>query len=716
MRGSIHALNHLLHNSGSLSLIHFNHTLIALSLENVILRTASTPPEYSFKNPQISTLLYDHPFDLEIESMDNRIVPFSDASSSAVLSNPNEPTTYTLRVAPSCRDLESHYVLEALEVPGMLQEIISLQDTHPYLEIFEHKHSESIILIVHAGFDGSPMHTYKTSSHTHTKVGFQNYLLYVADKYNHLVEKAIEEDEVLEREFEAERKITIAQRLKEMEEKHLHQEALPTVTEGKVQDSSKGKKKVEAASKAKKKTVAEIAPTSTTEEDLQAIEASLPHFKKSNRFTGYDLGDTVLLKETLHTTLFTADGVKIEGKKHSALEDPPYSEVSLLHNGHRVTCNIAWLPKATKTVETGLQSEEEMFIANSPPFARIPQLPKDLKHASLHAHFTHSLHISCSHYGPKGNGKVPFLPHRPPILSLPLKVESSHGSRPGSQQSTSPKLSKKQQEHQNQIMEQQRLLEVQQERERKLALEKYQEDYKNLLRQNKYQVLYITTEFGLEVKSQPTIHLDADPNIVDGSDGFIIIKQSYSHPEATPNLSESISKERCRYYHPNGFVIRCMRDGSRVILNADGTTYRTASHKEIETYNKRRSSFHKRSKKALTIKVELDRPDKEHDSSIISSANAVTFSDDPMQSRSFRKSIWMVTTPAGDRYFLQQEEEVKKVAEHLCTDNSTESSESTGVDKIQNFSEETKWKNTVIPFESIHLLKSIDPVTKEVCL
>lgn len=718
-KAEIHALNHSLCSNSTLLPTQLNHALILMSLENVKLQSASSAPAENFKHPNVSGLLFDHPFNLDIVSKEKSLISVSQSLTSSPRKSeevkeevPTMHSLYTLNVdRPHC-NLQNFSTLEVYEFNGLLQELMSMHATHPYLEVFEHKHSESIILVLHTGFDGSPVHTYKSSSHTHTKVGFQNYLKYVVERYGHLIEEAIEEDMRREEEYSIEmddkQKSIILQKLKEAEERQ--QDGLAVVPEEPLMSTpmasttlstpDKIKQRVSSLSqrtpnsktpdskissaKKKDKLTVDVTTTLSSTPDLQKNEE---HFKMPKRFTGYDLGDIVLLKESVHTTVFTADGIQLQSKRLLPFDDdePSSCEISLLHNGHKLSTSQVW---STKEQQNNLSKDM------SSPTAGIPQPPPLLQYASLSACFSNSLRLSCSYYGPKANGDLPYLPDRSSILNF---SPASEQSRATSRQASSPKLNKKQLEQQQQLLEQQRLQEEKQEKERQAAQAKYEYEYTSLVRNNKYQQLFINTECGLNVHCQAMIDLEADPSITDGSDAITVVKQWYSYSDTATHLSEHISRERCRYYHPEGYVVKCMADKSVVILSADGYKYRTATSTEVEFFLDKKNH-------TPLAQVELDSIDQS--TRKITSATRVTFADDYREDKSM---IWLVTSPLGKIYLWQEPEKTKKA---------TEVEEETGIEESGResvtISCEDDDKNVFVEYGSLHLLRATDPITKEV--
>lgn len=704
-KAEIHALNHFLRSKSSLTSTQLNHALILLSLENVELQSASTAPTDNFNQPHVSALLFDHPFKLNIVSEDMSLVPYCQSLSSKSSKStkdeeevPTMPSSYTLMVDKVHRNMKEFSTLEVYEVNGLLQELLSAHATHPYMAIYEHKHSESIVLVLHTGFDGSPVHTYKSSSLIHTKVGFQNYLQYIMKRCGRIVDEAIGKDVKREKEYELkmEDKQKFVTSQKEAAEKQqqglttladeqssstfLSNTSIGTADRHKKTTSSSSLRTPDSKTASAKKKSKFVSSTSVSMADLQETGMQ---FEIPKLFTGYDLGDVVLLKESVHTTVFTADGVRVECQRLLPLDDdePSPCEISLQHNGHRLTSSQVW---------SANEHENTDSVPNdmSPSPAGIPQPPPQLQYAALSASFSNSLRLSYSYYGPKANGDIPCLLLRPPILDLP---SASAMPCPPPQQATSPKLNKKQLEQQQKLLEQQRVQEEKQEKERQAAQAKYEHNYNRLIRNNKYQQLFISTECGLNVHCHPMVNLEADPCITDGSDAFTVVKQWYSYPDTCTHLSEHTARERYRCYHPEGYVVKYMTDKTMEILSADGSKYRPATGKEVEFFHE----------KCCTPLVQMVS-DLDQSARRLISATKVTFIDDYSDS----PMIWFVTCPMGKSYLWQ--EAVKGV--EVKDDTSTEEASGASVSICCLDKDE----DVVVELDSLRLLKAVDPITKEV--
>lgn len=724
LNACIHTLNHLLHTHEKLTVTKFNHFLVLLSLENLCLQTASSLPKHNFTKPVVSPLLYDHPFNLKLVTDESSIVPFSKFGDSDW---PTQLSSQKLQLDTPLRNLGDYSDLEVFEFNGLLQELRSLQFTHPYVEIFQHQHSESTILVVHTGFDGTPVHKHKLSSHTHTRVGFQNYLQFVCERYGDQIDEAVEKNRIRRAEYEEERKAAATQRLKEAEKQ---KEVLETLEEEQGMDSGKTRKSV--ASHLTTKSTKKGATSSTSDTPASSIsdfhrgETLIQPFQVEKLFTGYDMGDVVLLTESIHTTLFTSDGVQVQSKRQLMTDGTPEPcDVSLLHNGHRVVCTQVWASdNSSPATDVG---------ANQPTNTVIPQLPPELTNATLKACFNSSLHISCSHYGPKGNGEFPYLPYRPKILEQPQ--QSDHLQLPATQPGVSPKLSKKQQEHQQQLLEQQRAQEALLEKERQVARAKYQQEYDILVRNYKYQQLSISTEYGLQAQCHVSLDHETDTVVADsgvGVEGSVIIKQQYSHPETVAHLNEHASKEKFRFYHPDGYVIKCMKDDTVTILCADGSRYCSATPKEAELFANHKTTVQEETQPHnMKEDLEKDRPEIEKGAKKISSATKLKTSLSATKLKGMEKDkvisspapptiapvpgpetkVWAMTTSSGSRYLF---EEIRETAMYGVSPEPTLTPEPENKENIEPAPSPTKPKSVVMPLSSIHLLKATDPVTKEV--
>lgn len=734
LKAQIHALNDTFKSTDSedFTPASFNLALIVLSLENMNLQPASAPQRHHYIKPSMTPMLFDHPFNLKIISKDKSIVPISDENqnSPSVSDMPPTITSYTLELDEPQHRLVDYSVLEMFELNSLLQKLISLEVTHPYMEIFEHQHSESVILVLHTGFDNSPVHTYTSSSHIHTRVGFQNFLHHITARYGQTVDDAVKEYELKKKALEEERKTSINNQ-KRME---LFTPTVENITINKSPSGPQSPLKSSAGSRRsptspRKSASPQKSPTSPRKSpskkgqaaaaatmsphspdiNIQPTEVEIPDLKKEKLFTGYDMGDVVLLNEADHTTVFTGDGAIIRCVRHVAMDGTFPSEVTLLHNGHKVSCIQVECDTSSDDDSCNQENESEMETSSSSSLSNtLPKLPPRLKNALLQAKFKHSLCLSCSHYGPMANGKIMDIPipEQQPLM-LDISSNTSDGSR---QHATpSPKLTKKQQEQQQQLLEQQqRALDAQRKELLEAAKAKHKRECETVIRNNKYQQLFLSTEFGLEVSCQTLVNADSDPSIMDGSDACVVIKQKYSFPGTATRLSKSITDERCRYYHPQGFIIKCMRDGSFIILCADGSKYHSASNKEVTLFKNAIAAAEQ--KKAGSSPARSSRASK-----TISAAAKVTFSE-TVKKQKEKDSIWVVTTPAGECYLMKHEEEIEKPETTEGSATGVSLTDCDGENANTSEGSNKKKKPVVVPLTPIHVLSTTDPVTKEVSL
>ena len=745
----LHSLEHFCLSS-DISRTFLNHALILLSLEHIHLSNASTAPILCADEEQQqanTNLLLDYPFSFSLKEssgVSKALVPVSEATN-VVPSDPSEGGVdtlsshqYDLDLPEPHYSLEKHSFCELLKKEVLLQLLQSLQQTHPYIDMFRHHQSQSVVLVVHAGFDGSPIHKYEWSSQAHSRVGFHHYLEHVADHFGSLVDKAVAYDVERKRAYDAEKQKLIEQKLEAMKQE---EEASPSNDEPK--SSAKGSKKGSAVSSAKKTPSAgrsspgkksklaskECTPAVSTHD----VTASLPEFEEQKLFPAYDIGDTVLLTKGSVTTQFTADGSQIRTEHCQFVDGPMNLKMSLLNRGHMITASLLWQGN-DKTKDQEVKSKDNVQIANDgekeeagsedgekpPPvvIAGIPQPPPSVAFAFLYASFQNSLSLTLSHYGPKGNGEHPYSPPRPNILDEASRPNSSLGSRPQSQQgASSQKLSKKQQEQQQQLLEQQRLLEEQREKEKKIAKAKFQEQQNTISRHNKYQQLFASMPYGLHVQCQSMVDLEADPSLSDGSDGYMVVRQSYATKTKgmqrdEEHLLKAAFTEKQRYYLPDGLVVRILVDDVVVIECADGSIYRTATQGEAEHFMQVVASAKDQGVTPELEKVLTEAPAR------IESATKVKFADaDKVASekpKTMEKNIWVVTSSSGQKYLWKsQDESSTTVGASQTTEEGNRPMEEEESDR-QEPSDHVGRRCQIVPLPKVGSFPATDPVTKEV--
>ncbi len=744
-KAQIHAVEHFC-ISDKLSSRSLNYALVLLSLEHFQLTCASKPPSLGTSRFP-SGLLFDFSVCEGGEGHSRAVVPCSSPGDSGPQAPSGPGPSWAeseyqgiLQLPKPLTTLTDYSVCESLNKDTLLQLIHGLQhSTHPYIETFYHGQGRSVVVVLHTGFDGNPIHTYKWLSQAHSPVGFQNYLQYVAEEFGQAINKAVHEDSLRRVEFEEQRKL-------KAEERQTSQETVQVAKEEDKTPSAKGSKKGSAASSAKKTPTGgkksklgskEATPAVSTHDILSPVEQGLPEFKEQKLFTAYDVGDTVLLTQGQHTTQYTADGAQIRTEKYEFAEGQISTNVSLHIDGHSLSISLtsAQTKVAEKEAETDQatssggeapneQVGEEVKCEEVPkPTAGIPQPPDHTANASFQASFENGLILSLSHYGSAGNGELPFEPEKPEILLQAVsRPTSSADSRSQSRQGGSPqKMSKKQQEQQQQLLEQQKLLEEQQAKERKTAEEKYEMQRKSLMRHNKYQQLFASTQYGLHVHCQVMVDLEADPSLTDGSDGFIVVRQCYpvqssGTQDCEEILSQTAFKENSRCYLPDGSVVKYMHDSSVVIQCADGSVYRTALPAQAESY---KAAFPQ-------TKESQEDPATEKVSETIERATStirVTFADDIGKDEAnglpsdINHLVWVVTTPSGTQYLWKNEDKAPSDQEQDSeVDNPpNEMEDEANSDRsVVKSADDQGEGERIISLSNIECYPATDPITKEV--
>ena len=730
----LHALQHYC-TSAEVSAELLNHALLVLSLEHVQLLNATHSPDITINS---DPLLFDFPLDIAIREKSTQqstasvaLVPYNNPQSgtTSVQSNGGDSLQqkYDLDLPKPYRSLSEYTVCEPMSRGSLLQLLQSLQHTHSHLSVHHHKVSRSTLIVAHAGFDGKPLHSYSWQSLAHSRVGFNNYLQYIAQQFGEEIDRAVEEDQLRREVFEEQRCKLMDERRREQEEQQKTMEPVKE-EQGETKVSAKGGKKSAASSAKKtpleKKSKSDI--TSTTPEP--AAEADLPEFEERTLYEAYDVGDTILLEKGQCSVQFLSDGSQIHTERTERFGSDTMVSVSALSNGHMVSCSVRRRETTANCHSADKERKNEEDDENSnkedeTPVASIPQPPLGVEFASLSAQFRDSLCVSLSHFGPNGNGTLPFEPPKPAILLEPQSPDtSSSDSRPQSRQ-TPQKMNKKQMEQQQQLLEQQRQLEEQKRKERAEAQELYDRQYSALLRQNKYQQLFVSTPYGLHVHCQVDVELSADPALTDGSDGSIIVKQSYpiqSHNSGQGDFSWAFTaySEVERYYLPDGSVIRFMKDGSIAVLCPDGHVYQTATKSLCDLYHQSlndRDTSEGAHEEAGEEEVNTPPVQPTFSDTKVSFVDQLTIPT--VQERNISDVVWVVMSPTGQRYMWK-----RPIVDNRK--NEADNEESEGViakgdgeilpDNCQVPDSQTLPQPSIVPLPSAQVFETTDPVTKQV--
>ena len=715
----LHAIEHYC-TSAQVSPRLLTHALIVLSLEYAQLPSASTFPELVR-----SALKFDHTLSISVRQKppstveSETVVSYSDRQMSSQGSE-TSMMEYELDLPPPVTSLTDYNVCEPMSKKSLLQMLQSLQLSHPHLTVYNHKLSQSTVIVVHSGFDGKPMHTYSWSFQAHSKVGFNNYLQYVAQIFGSDIDKAIDDDNMRKEAFEKEKQRLIEEKKNEIQQQHASIDE--ECEEPKV--SAQGNKRgstvrntplTDKGSGKKSKLDTSLTPPGSTLDIT--VGAELPAFEERKIFEAYDVGDSPLLNKGSVTVQFIGDGSQVRTERIEAVNSDMTISVSLLSNDHMVACDMIRQGEETEgssvcDVEKSKNNETDAESKPETAMAVIPQPPPGIKFASLRAKFQDSLNVSVSHFGPKGNGELPFKPLKPEVLLEPVRPDSTAESRPQSRQ-TPQKLSKKQLEQQQQFLEQQRQIEEQRECEKREAHEKYHAQYTALLRQNKYQQLFASTTYGLHIHCRVIVDLNADESLSDGSDGSVVVKQSYpiksrGIQESEATLVRTAYNEKERYCLSDGTVVCFMQNGSTSILCADGHVYQTATKALSEQYHQH-------------VKDHAARVEDKERTEIVQntlSATRVTFADQSDETTGLNndlEAVWVITTPTGERYLWKHQHSSQTNDEadgEVNEDLEKESIE--GNPGPCHSSTPREDDNQIVHLSSLKKFQTTDPVTKEV--
>lgn len=710
----------------------FNHALLVLSLEHVHLPNASSFPDL---NRNAASLLFDFPFDIAIRekckpsSESTALVPYvngRDDATSVSGAGERAQCRYELDLSTSYSFLAEHSVCEPMSKDSLLQLLQSLQYTHPYLSVYNHMLSQSTLIVAHSGFDGQPLHSYTWQSLAHSHVGFNNYLQHIAQQFGDEIDRAVEEDEERREAFKEEQQTLIKERKKELEQHQQQLEKQKEEHEEPKASAKGGKKSVTKKTPSGKKSKLDTACTTPEPaSDVADIETGLPEFEERDLFEAYDVGDTVLLNKGSVSVQFVSDGSQIHTEKTEKIDSDTTITVSAISNGHVVSCSMIKreVNGEEDTVEgdgDGSKEENRPEEEKNPKVvvAGIPQPPPGVAFASLTAEFRDSLYVSVSHFGPQGNGELPFEPPRPDILLEPVTHPDSSGdSRPQSRQ-TPQKMSKKQMEQQQQLLEQQRQLEEQKKRKSAEAKEKYDAQCSALLRQNKYQQLYASTPYGLHIHCQVSVDLNADSTLTDGSDGSVIVKQNYpvesqGSQESEASFAITAYNEAERYYLPDGSVLRFMKDGSIIILCPDGHVYQTATKSLTDLYHQQLQEQGSGGATQEDVSTETPVQTTFSDTKVTFAEQLDKITAEDPRRKDVSKSVWAVTSPTGKRYLWK--------CQGACeTTNEAENGESGEVplegndDVPERPYPEMIPQVAIVPLPSAQVFATTNPVTKEV--
>ena len=656
----------------------FNGLLTVLSMEYI-------PPPSTLDQPLSNltinscNLLFDYPLDFPLEhtqSTSTAIIPIADEAV-----GPPSSTPLALNLPTPILKLSNYSVLEPLSKEVILQVIQNLRSTHPYIQLYYHQFANSLIVSMYSGYTNTTgtVGEYTWQRHVHSKIGFNNYLKFVAEWVGSTVDAAVEEDEERREAIEIERKDLLETKIAALKEKQEteKQEA------GSKASSATGGKKSHLAS-AKKTPSGKGSKLATPTVSTENLESDLPHFTERKLYTGYDVGDKVLLSNGRLATTFTSDGAKIVSERIHFVNGPVSQSVSLIHNGIHLSA-VSMLntdEKLPPPVATEMPNEETSDDSQQKEFSDIPnpipQPPEPVLCRMFEANLNDNVNLSFSHFGPQGNGQLPIEPKSEEELAKleQNRPDSSKESRPPSQDK---KLSKKQQEEQQRILEQQQALEAKFVMEKQEVLKKISHEKKKIVCRNMYQQLSLTTTQGL--------HVTSSTMVLDNTTNSVIITQNYL------TSSESLSNELTRSYLPDGTVIKEMKNGNICILCSDGKVYETVTASMKPHYE--------------TLLDEKKREDEGLDK--IVSTTKVSFNGMNQEmsttkhgSSSPHDHLWTVTYPDGAKHLFRYSE-VPNTLDESVTEETNETMEA-------------KWQVQTVALDAIYTYTATDPQSKEVSI
>ncbi len=400
----------------------------------------------------------------------------------------------------------------------------------------------------------------------------------------------------------------------------------------------------------------EILPkdTSIANKLVTNIESKTSHLV---RIPAYDFNGCAISGNESVDTFFLTDGVIARSQVYSIAEGSDSVVVSLIDNHTVISSSLQW-NKINTEVTSASSVEHDIMIS----------LPSKLCSGELHASFDDDIFISLSRFGPKTNGKVPYLPAKPKILEE--SYEPSSIGLSGQPSSSPQKMSKKQQEQY--ALEQQRLLEIQISKQKQFSDQQYQADCERFILNNKVQQLFVTTRKGLHISFQ-ILH-----DFGHSSAAIATYQENISVGQM--DCCEVFQKERRRCYLPNGTIISFLKNGAIVIRCSDGTIFETASKYYEDIFNKQEST-------------EI----------VANKFNAVALEEfTPNFLR--KKTLWLVTTPLGTQYLWKEECDCRN---NLNVKKEEEVS-------ISLPTEATPPKAKFLFLEPLKIFKTSDPFSKEV--
>ncbi|XP_064382294.1 sperm-associated antigen 17-like isoform X3 [Halichondria panicea] len=295
-------------------------------------------------------------FALLIMSLECLLFPICERSTSTnhklMTSKRTSPFQVSETKASFLQNLESFCVQQLISKEELMQTLQSIQETHPYMCVYHCKNNNANVIVAHTGYDGCTACTSNVSIVAASNVGFQSYLVNLAEKYGSYVEL-----------------FSSTERL------HKSEQVQPIINSSLETSSQQSEFKPD-------------------EKTIGAPEAT--------KLSGYDFDGRAIIGEESMDTFFMTGGIVAHSRKYMVAEGCRSVMVSVLHEHHIIRSSLQW-----KDIET--QSELTAQFDNL-------NLPPNLLSASLYASIENDVALSLSCYGPKANGNLPYLPTKPKIL------------------------------------------------------------------------------------------------------------------------------------------------------------------------------------------------------------------------------------------------------------------------------------------------------------
>lgn len=659
-----------------------NQLLIIMSLKHTQIPSASQPPPSSLGISD-QGLLFDFPLKLHIAGCNN---------------SSKEGDDPVLVLPKSTLDVSEYNVLEPLKKDVVIEAIQQYLHTHPYLQIYHHKLSNSLVATLHTGCDDGDVHLYNWRAHSHSKVGFNTYLQYVAKCVSFSVSQAAKEDGDEDGIVDGQSMELLEAKTKIREQQHSNEpeimvdgNAKSRITSGK--RSVPNEKKVPSSDKQHApliKNDPKIEPPLNMDNDDSVPSA----VQERKLFHGYDIGDQAILVEGFVSTVCTNDGSQIISKKTSFVDSFSTHQVLLIDDCVTISSVSLKAPLSSNFSHQANGTDGIAAVPKESVFPTVlPQPPAAVAFSSVQVSLTSDgLNIALSKFGPQGNGTIPNKPRSSRRLAEledhDAQVEKD--SRPQSRQGNSPqpKLTKKQQEQQQVLLEQQRILDEKRAQQRKEIELKLQMETDAITRRLGSPQLSLCTKDGLQVVcSKMNAKLSpAHPST--------LISQRFISPEHT-NPTSSQVKELSRTCFSDGSVLCRYSNGTTTIMCADGRLFTTGPDTVVGE-SKDKSSRSEQSTNEV------------HSTSVSGKGVAASHSngnENKSSSHTESSNIWLATTPNGVKYLTRDVSPLP--VQHITVNDSQPSC--TGVQGNPQDRVEASIKN-------IDSYSATDPVSQEVCV